>query len=455
MVNLEIELKRDFIEVEPLEFYRDIFKFGELDVKNAFTKNKFIGIACEFCNVKKSNGKDLVKRYSITDDLDIIKDLLLSDNFVIISPISYIGKSRKTENARLMYAFAIEIDNLLSIDNDQRGYKDLLFQMKNKVLPTPNYFVASGNGLHLYYVFDKPLVLYPNVIKSLINYKKAATPFFWNRYVTTSYKKSDIQFESPFQGFRLAGGITKNGDRTKVFKVKNEPTTVQELNAVLCSDKKNYIEEVYKSNISLQDAKEKYPEWYKNRVVDKKPKGTWHCKIDLYNWWLREIKEKKGVGHRYYCIMLLCIYAIKCDVSYEQLEKDCFSLLENFDSISDSDNNRFTEKDIVDALQIYEDKGFITYPINSISLLSGIEIKKNKRNYRKREVHIKTLNVMRKFRRDELGEDEYKNNGRKPKKDIVKEWQYAHPNGKKIECHRDTGLSRMTIDKWWENDKKA
>lgn len=41
-------------------------------------------------------------------------------------------------------------------------------------------------------------------------------------------------------------------------------------------------------------------------------------------------------------------------------------------------------------------------------------------------------------------------NGRKPKKDIVLEWRKENPDRKKIECHRDTGLNRATIDKWWK-----
>ena len=29
--------------------------------------------------------------------------------------------------------------------------------------PMPTYLVASGSGLHIYYVFDKPIDLYPNI----------------------------------------------------------------------------------------------------------------------------------------------------------------------------------------------------------------------------------------------------------------------------------------------------
>jgi hypothetical protein len=47
------------------------------------------------------------------------------------------------------------------------------------------------------------------------------------------------------------------------------------------------------------------------------------------------------------------------------------------------------------------------------------------------------------------GESENKG-GRKPKGDIVKEWKRKNPNGKKVDCMRDTGLSDKTVYKYWE-----
>ena len=32
---------------------------------------------------------------------------------------------------------------------------------------------------------------------------------------------------------------------------------------------------------------------------------------------------------------------------------------------------------------------------------------------------------------------------------IIKKWQEMYPNGKKMQCHKDTGISRPTIDKYW------
>ena len=41
-------------------------------------------------------------------------------------------------------------------------------------------------------------------------------------------------------------------------------------------------------------------------------------------------------------------------------------------------------------------------------------------------------------------------NGRPTSKYIVYEWRKKHPDGKKIDCERNTGLSRHTILKWWD-----
>lgn len=449
MVKWASELSDVFKEVEPKYFYRQIFQ-NHLDAKGAFTKGKYAGIACEITKEKK-NKKTVVKRHTITDDLDAIDELLKSENFIIISPIGYIGKSRKTENATRMYAFAIEIDDLrVSDDGKPVGLNDLLHHFDIDLLPTPNYIVCSGNGVHLYYIFEQPLILFDNVKKSLDAFKKALTPFFWNQYVTKDYKMEDIQSESPFQGFRMAGGVTKNGERTRIFEISTHPIAIEELNryAVKFGKKECQIDIAYESELTLAEAKEAYPEWYERRIVNKQKKGTWECKRDLYDWWKRKILEGASVGHRYYCLLMLSIYAIKCgrNITEAELIEDAYSFLDRFDELSDSDINRFTEDDVMDALQAYYDKDLVTYPIGSISYNSGIHIEKNKRNFRKQRTHLKiarsTLDIMN----EESGKSLQ---GRKPKKDVVQNWRVEHPSGTPKQCMEDTGLSKNTVYKWW------
>ena len=120
--------------------------------------------------------------------------------------------------------------------------------------------------------------------------------------------------------------------------------------------------------------------------------------------------------------------------------------------MSVEDTNRFTEKDVMDALQAYYDKDLVTYPIGSISYNSGIHIERNKRNFRKQKDHVKMMNLIR----DEINQNKTWNkigNGRKTKKDIVQKWKSEHPEGKKADCIRDTGLDKKTIYKWWNENK--
>lgn len=427
-------LGKFFEEVHPKEFYRDVFSDGELQKKGVYGDNRYNAIAVEL-------GEDKIRRYTITDDLDMIDELLQSDNFIIISPISYVGKSRNSDNARMMYALAIDLDGV----NKEINIIDLFHQIeKVEHLPRPTYTVISGGGLHLYYVFEQPIPLFKNIVQQLTNLKNDLTRKIWNGYVTDLNDK--VQYQSIFQGFRLVGGVTKSGSRTKAYKT-GEKITIDYLNKFVFDEKNQVKQFAYKSNHTLEQAKSKFPEWYRKRIVEQKPKGTWTCKRDLYDWWQRRLMEIQE-GHRYYGVMCLAIYAKKCGISREELEEDAFGMVDRLDLLTSNDDNHFTREDVLAALELYNDN-YITFPIDTISQLTELRIEKNKRNGRKLDQHIKMVNSLRVMRRDVLGEDEYKNNGRPTAQDKVTKWQQKHPNGKKADCIRDTGLSKPTVYKWW------
>lgn len=459
-------------ELDPLAFYQELFEGEDLQEKGVYEKGKYNGIAIEVSDDFHTNkdGKKTRKiyRHTITKDLDKIKELLKSKNFVLLSPISYIGRSRHTENTRLMYAFALEIDNLRTdSEGNALGLRDLLHQMNHEILPRATHLVCSGNGVHLYFLLDIPIRLFTNVRESLSRYKKYITKRFWNAFVTEDHEEKNIQFESAFQGFRLVGGVTKNGDRTRVFRLSNTPVTIEYLNEFVLEENEmrraKYERKVFVSSkieicynnekkLTLENAKEKYPEWYEKRIIKKEKKGSWTNKRALYDWWKREIQQKAQVGHRYHTLMCLSIYAIKCGISYEELEQDAFAFFEPYEKLTEDEKNHFTKSDIMSALQIFQDKNYVTFPKNSIVGLSGIQIKTNKRNGRKQSEHLR----MARFVRDELNgkKETWRNKDGRPKgsgtkESIVKAWREEHPNGKKAQCVRDTGLTKPTVYKWW------
>lgn len=109
----------------------------------------------------------------------------------------------------------------------------------------------------------------------------------------------------------MVGTITKNGDRATAHRV-GDKVSLEYLNKFVAEG--NAVTPIYKSPLSLREAKAKYPEWYERRIVEKKPKGQWATNRAVYEWWKRRIFEEAVVGHRYYCLMLLVVYAIKCSV---------------------------------------------------------------------------------------------------------------------------------------------
>lgn len=448
-----------FDEVEPWDFYRAIFPEGELEEKGRQMKGKYNAIAVELLPAAEEQpNKAPARRCFLHDGLESLSELLESDNFIILSPISYAGKSRSSQNARYIYAMAIDLDGITDIGKLQ----NLFHQIEIGYLPRPTYIVWSGTGLHLYYHFTRPLPCYKNVIAQLAALKTELTKKIWNGLVSELAEKPQI--ESLFQGFRLVGGITKGGNRTKAYEIGGL-VEIEYLNDFV-PDKSKVKEYSYKSNLTLQEAAAKYPEWYDKRIVNKQPRGTWQANRAVYDWWLNELKAKIVVGHRYYGVMILAIYAKKCGIDYDELSEDAYSLVDMLDELTIEEQNRFTREDVLAALEMFNDN-YITFPIDSISALTAIHIEKNKRNYRKQPLHLKIARNTKAILK-EAGE--LKSDGR-PKgsknkehirQQIISQWRKDNPY-KSVKESLDAlnelaaaidpklTISRATAYRYWKN----
>lgn len=433
-------LKALFEEVHYMDFYRDIFPEGSFEERGEYEDGKYNGIA-----IAIEKGSKRAKRMTITDDLDTIADMVGSHDFCLMSPISYAGKSRKSSNARFMYALAIDLDGMTErkhwdffMEQINRGHEMLQFVWG---LPRPTYLVSSGSGIHIYYVFKQPIPMFKNIVEELEKLKRRLTWQAWTQGASSLHDK--VQYESLFQGFRVVGTITKDGGRCRAFSV-GEKVTVEYLNKFVPEDHRA-VSFVYKSDLRLEDAKKKYPEWYQRRIVEKRPRNTWTCKKAVYDWWIRKLKEGAEQGHRYWCIMTLATYAQKCGVPRETLEEDAYGLIPFMNTKGDE----FTEDDVMHALEAYTDS-YATYPIDTIVWRTGIQIEKNRRNGQKQSDHLEEARAIRDIRMRRQGRKWTDGNGRPDKLSVVAEWRSEHSEGTKAECIRETGLSKKTVYRWWE-----
>ena len=429
-----------FEEVKPKEFYRAVFPEGSFERAGHFEDGKANGIITIVEN-------DKAKNRIVFDDLSVI-DEVKGKEFAIMSPVGYSGRNRTAKNARWLYGIAIDLDGV-----EMEQLRDVFYQMKNEFLPQCTYCINSGHGLHLYYLFEKPVPLYRHLQDQLREFKYELTRKIWNRYTSTYKERDQVQYQGIFQGFRMVGTQSKLGKRYLVTAFETgERVTVEYLNDFLMDESKAVTDFKYKSDMSLAEAKKKYPEWYEKRIVRGEKKGRWHIKRDLYDWWLRKIQGGEvSVGHRYSCLCVLASYAVKCDIPEDELFTDAFSLLQFLDDMSDDEHNRFTKRDILDAMQFYQEN-YVTYSRREAERVSAIAMPASKRNGRKQAEHlerarlVQTLDYPNGAWRNKEGRP--KGSGEKSK--IVEEWKQQHPDGKKIDCERETGLSRHTVLKWWK-----
>lgn len=436
-------------ELTPIEFYRRIFPVGSLEERGVQVRGKYNAIAVSIAQ----NG--CIKRFMINDDLKVIDDLCKTDDFCLMSPISYAGKTRESKNARFLYALAIDVDGIRMKEYNgvPIGIETLFYQFDgngpSNYLPKPSMLVMSGTGLHVYYVFEKPIPLFSNIVKQLMNFKRRLTWQLWTQGVTDLV--DNVQYESLFQGFRIPGTITKDGHRARAFLVGDgKPVTMEYMNKFVLDECK-VTEFTYKSELTLQEAQEKYPEWYNKRIVQRRPKGAWTASRAVYDWWKQQIYASAEDGHRYWCVMALAAYAKKCGISEQEVKQDALGMVDMLDGRGKRPDNPFTVADVMAALEAYNDS-YITYPIDTISYRTGIPIKKNKRNGRKQAVHLARARAVQNV--------DYPNHewAGRPKgsgtaQEKVLNWISCHPDGKKSECIRDTGLSKPTVYKWWNPEK--
>ncbi len=458
-------LDAHYERIEPHTFYREIFPVGSFERKGHFEDEKGNGVGisvheasegadrAENGSERRGNGigmnvmeKGEVHRFVINDEHEKL-DELIGQEFAILSPVSYFGKSRVGKYARYLYAITFDLDGV-----DMPQLRDTFHQMNRGFIPAATFVVNSGTGLHLYYVLESPVAMYPQNQKFLKELKYVLTRRIWNRFTS---KIEEPQVQGVLQGFRVVGSGTKLGlDYPVVAYRYGKPVSIEYLLQYV-PDTNGDLQRVTgileKGTLSIEEAKKKYPDWYERRVVRGERRGRWTVKRDLYDWWLRKIETEIHVGHRFYGIMTLAIYAVKCSIDEDELRRDADRLMKIFDDMSYEDSNRFTVEDVVKALEMYNEN-FVTFPRADIAKYSGIPIPPNKRNWKKQSQHLEVARAIRDVKTKQQGKDNWwQGNGRPSKEQLIREYMFANPDvRKKTEIATALQINRHTVGKFYD-----
>lgn len=440
-------------EVGGYDFYNFLFpdneKQGELSAK--YSKPNAIYLYED--EKDKDSKRRLRRRLMLADTWEQdYMEYVEQNPLVLCSGLTYRGRANRIQSAQRMNALVFDLDGVGDYEIRNLFLRFGKSAQTIRTLPMPTFLVASGAGLHVYYVFEEPIDLYPNIKLQLKALKYDLTFRMWE-YKSTSTKK-EIQYQSINQSFRMVGSINgKYGTEIKAFRI-GDKVTLDYLNEYAKPENRVDINKPFRpTQMTRAEAKEAYPEWYQRVVVEKKRRlKKWDIKSKqgyaLYEWWLRHIDEIKG-GHRYYFMMCLVIYACKCDVPREKLKADLYKAYEKLKTIEH--DNPLTEEDIRSALETY-DKEYYNFTIADIEKLTDIRIERNKRNGRKQKDHIKRITLLRD---NDYPNGEWRNkNGRPSAERKVEEFMRENPKATKAEVIRGTGLSKPTVYKHYEAAKE-
>lgn len=442
-------LAQYFDRVAPLDFYRDIFPVGEFETAGIYSDAKPNGIALYF-----EDGSP--RRRLVFDDLGALSELM--DTEAVIAPVSFFGKRRVSSNARFAYALTIDLDGV-----GMPQLRDFIHQSTTiEYLPRPTYLVNSGNGLHLYYVFEQPVPLYPEAFQTLSKLKRFIIDVVWNTYTSRIEKR---QYQGITQGYRLVGSPTKLGPDYRTTAYWFGPKTSPEKLIEFLEEKRKEIDLstlTEKSTLTLAQAKNKYPEWYHKRIELQEPRGHWTANKALYEWWKYMLQTEVKTGHRYHSIVALAAFAQKCGIDYETLESDAYSMVDRLDLLTKEEDNHFTSKDVEAALRIYDDekasgKTAADFSREYLSRITGVNFPPpNKRNGASQKDHLEIARATKTIKKKQ-GRLK-KKEGRPSSYQIVFDYLSQNPDARKIDVEKATGLAHSTVNNHYDaikNEKRV
>ena len=396
-------------------------------------------------------------KYDITRALDECVFLTTPEAHRVISaPVLYAGRSRRAKMGRSIWGIAIDLD-----DVRKHNLADIAWWIRHlDRTPMPSMIVSSGNGLHLYYLF--PMGVGTKNARLLHRLKQNITQFMWNG-LFSSDPNPDLH-QGIWQGFRIPGTPTKrDGYKVVGFVPEEIPYyTVRELNTWFQPDMEGTIDRESRpltekeieaieedrylpSKTSFQEAKLKWPGWVPGAS------GQWVSNRKLYDWWLRLIRKRdKAIvaGRRYYWVLSLVAFAKKCQIPYEELEQDAYSLLEQMEALTVKEDNHFTASDIEDALRSYRytgERSLARYKKNYIGAKTGYIFKETRRNGRSREENLMIARAARDVDMKSRGVDRWQGTGRskmRKAKLAVEMWCGRHP----YSCNKSQCAEECTYD---------
>lgn len=315
-------------ELTPETYFEYIFQ------KKSFKDNPLnVFIHSKKTGKSKRKAKGKILKFS---DMDELYKIFWSYKNLSIPMIEYHNSNPFQRSTKNIYAYVVDID-----DVDLKTLKRILKKLKNKKLKLlPNLISSSGNGIHLYWVFDEPIFYFHQICDQI----NAALRKI-QRDVSKHLKKADEK-TSAFTSFRPAGARTKFGSKVRTFFLRKKKYSFFEIceaynitippvyNFVYAKEMGNVVDmEKWREKIKeFKREKEKEgtsePVKEKFNVKDLKPNAREGFFNHSYDRAFDEVPE----GNRNNALFALGVIARKCGMSADYVKRQLKELVDFWNS---------------------------------------------------------------------------------------------------------------------------
>lgn len=368
-------------------------------------------------------------------------DIWVHRDDVYVSPCSFFQGCYLTKTVNEVFAFVIDVDNITAA-----GLEQVIKNQLDNTIPLPSYIVNSGGGVHLYYVFNKPIP-YFHANRLLLKQMYNRLWYVCDMNISCRVDKTGI-----IQPFRPPGSRTKLGQTAAAYQVSGDwnPISLMKRLGIEPDEETGEL-----PKISYWDPMG-YKRDKKKKVKQRAATGG-NASPKFYDYCYERILKKTREGHRYLSMYALAVVAYKTRTPKERLESDLQFLWEKFNATG----SEMKRKELDKALKGYSP---VREKVTSQTLEEwfGWEFPRNSvvRKGNDQKTHLAIARFTRDLKMLQQGRKWTDGNGRpkgakdkdprKTKQQQVQEWRLANPEGKKADCIRETGISKPTVYKWWD-----
>lgn len=411
----------------------------------------------------------------------------------LIAPADYYGRSTKRSNFGRLYAIALDIDDMRP-EKLEETFKYDFFGFK------PTYIVQSGTGMHFYYLLAEPLSMTLSYQPKVAQLKMALAKYFVNSDVSFSRTKPDAQRWD--EQFRVVGSKSKvTGKFVNAYLVGdlwNIEDLVHLVNRGRPSEKLGEFADwtVHgKTGMTRAEWLQKQQEIAEDRAkkdgisldvssrVDRplglKGSGFITRNGGFYNSWVERMMDDDSLGSRFHRTCILYADAAYCRIPFSEVDDFAMAELYNYyNQPQVAKGNPFLKSDIRQASKFYNNaQRHKSFSIDTIENLTGVRLPITKRNGNIQTVHCammratKNVKVNMGLTKDtrfgaeggndptlggrKIGSKDSKPRNRTAdsKEQVIRAYLQDHPDAKKVEVIRETGLSKPTVYKWYDKIK--